>query len=193
MIRRLGRAALGLLLALGACENDVENDVSPSEQSGSAGDGQEGPTLILPNGHPLNWLTDDSTALTFEDQVLVLINARRSTLNLPPLVMQVSHRRTARGHSRHMRADVHAFFDHDNPEGMSPGERLSANGVRWNHAAENIASGQLTPQQVVTDWINSPGHREHIDDPKYRRTGIGYQVGAANGDYPTYWTQVFTD
>jgi uncharacterized protein YkwD len=191
--RRSGWVGFALLLALGACEKEIEDDLSPSEASGSAGDGQEGPTLILPNGHPLNWLTDDGNVLAFEDEVLTLINARRMSLNLPALVMQVSHRRAARGHSRHMRLDVHAFFDHENPEGMSPGERLRANGVHWNHTAENIASGQLTPAQVVADWINSPGHRENIDDPRYRRTGIGYQLGASGGDYPSYWTQVFTD
>ena len=109
------------------------------------------------------------------------------------LVMQVTHRRVARGHSRHMRFDQHTFFAHENPEGLSPGDRLHASGVRWNHAAENIASGQLTAQEVFIDWVNSPGHREHIDDPKLRRTGVGLQPGSGAGDWATYWTQVFTD
>jgi uncharacterized protein YkwD len=188
----VARAAVLLSFALFGCEKDVE-DFSPSEVSGSAGDGREGPGLIMPNGHPLDWHTDDPATLSNEDQALALVNARRTSLGLDALIPQVTHRRVARGHSHHMRADCHAFFEHENPEGLTPGERLRAGGVKFNHAAENIASGQITPLEVVTDWINSPGHREHIDDPKYKRTGMGYRPGAGGGDWPTYWTQVFTD
>lgn len=185
-------AAAAACLLFG-CEKEEIDDVSAREVSGSAGDGQEGPTLIMPNSHPLNWLTEDAPTLAAEDDAHNLVNARRISLGLDALIMQVTHRRVARGHSRHMREDLHFFFDHVNPEGLSPGERLRANGVKWNHAAENIASGQLTAAEVVTDWINSPSHREHIDDPKYRRTGMGLQPGAGGSDWPTYWTQVFTD
>lgn len=174
------------------CEKETV-DVAPHEGSGSEGDGQEGASFIMPNGHPLNWLTDDDATLDAEDEALQLVNARRVAMGSDALVMQVTHRRVARGHSRHMRFDAHSFFAHENPEGLSPGDRLHANGVGWNHAAENIASGQLTPQEVFIDWVNSPGHREHIDDPKLRRTGVGLQPGAGAGDWATYWTQVFTD
>jgi uncharacterized protein YkwD len=180
------------LLASQGCVRE-EQDVGATELSGSAGDGHEGPTLIMPNHHPLNWLTDDPGVLATEDETLRLVNGRRVALGLDVLIMQVTQRRAARGHSRHMRADCHDFFMHDNPEGLSPGDRLRANGVKWNHVAENIASGQLTPQEVFTDWVDSPGHREHIDDPQYRRTGLGYQTGAGGSDWPTFWTQVFTD
>ena len=181
-----------VFLALIGCEKELE-DVGAYEGTGSDGDGQEGPTLIMPNGHPLNWLTDDVQTLDVEDETLQLVNARRVAMGLDALLMQATHRRAARGHSRHMRADLHNFFEHDNPEGLSPGDRLRACGVRWNHTAENIASGQLTPQEVFQDWVDSPGHREHIDDPRLRRTGVGYQAGAGGGDYATYWTQLFTD
>jgi uncharacterized protein YkwD len=184
--------AAAVWLALIGCEKELE-DVGAHEGSGSEGDGQEGPSLILPNGHPLNWLTDDDDTLEFEDETLSLVNARRVSMGMDALLMQATHRRVARGHSRHMRADCHFFFEHENPEGLSPGERLRACGVNWNYAAENIASGQLTPQDVFVDWVNSPGHREHIDDPKLRRTGVGYQTGAGGADWATYWTQIFTD
>ena len=187
----IGRLVLGALLvaALPACK--LEEDVD--EASGSGGDGREGPSLIMPNGHPLNWLTAEARTLAYEDEVLGLVNGRRVALGLDVLLMQVTHRQVARGHSRHMRKDSHDFFAHENPEGLSPGERLRACGVHWDHAAENIASGQLTPQEVFADWVASPGHRAHIDDPHLRRTGVGYQPGAGGNDYPSYWTQVFTD
>ncbi len=189
----VGRLVLGALVvvALPACGDEL--DLDADEPSGSEGDGREGASIGMPNGHPLDWLTSDAQTLALEDEVLSLVNARRVALGRDALIMQVSHRRVARGHSRHMRKDVHDFFDHLNPEGWTPGQRLRASGVEWEHAAENIASGQLSPEEVFGDWVDSPGHRKHIDDPGLRRTGVGYQAGAGAGDYPTYWTQVFTD
>jgi uncharacterized protein YkwD len=189
-LRRLLLCGLAAF-ALPACREEL--DVDADEVSGSDGDGMEGPAFVLPNGHPLDWRTSDAQTLADEDQVLSLVNERRVAMGRDALIMQVTHRRVARGHSRHMRQDVHAFFEHENPEGLSPGDRLHACGVDWNHAAENIASGQLSPLQAFTDWVNSPGHREHIDDPSLRRTGVGLQPGAGGADWPTFWTQVFTD
>lgn len=189
MVRVLAALIFGALVS---CREDGP-DLDADESSGSEGDGQEGPAFILPNGHPLDWRTDDAHTLAMEDEVLRLVNLRRTGMGLDALIMQVSHRRTARGHSRHMRLDVHNFFDHECPEGLSPGGRLRANGVEWTTATENIASGQLSPQEVVGDWVNSPGHLKHIDDPRVRRSGVGFQRGGGGGDWPTYWTQVFTD
>jgi uncharacterized protein YkwD len=50
-------------------------------------------------------------------------------------------------------------------------------------AAENIALGQTSAQQVVSDWMNSPGHRRNILDPNLKDLGVGYFNG--------YWTQNF--
>ncbi|MFA7682367.1 MAG: CAP domain-containing protein [Candidatus Peribacteraceae bacterium] len=38
---------------------------------------------------------------------------------------------------------------------------------------ENIAKGQLTPQQVMQDWMNSPGHRSNILHPQFEEMGVG--------------------
>ena len=186
----------GLLYALAAVLLPActpEPDLDADEASGSEGDGMEGSAVLMPGGHPLDWQTSDAETLAREDDVLRLVNERRVSLGMDALIMQATHRRVARGHSRHMRKDVHGFFDHTNPEGFTPGQRLGASGVEWTRAAENIASGQGTPQEAFTDWINSPGHRAHIDDPALRRTGVGYQPGSGTGDWATYWTQVFTD
>lgn len=64
---------------------------------------------------------------------------------------------------------------------------MSAAGIRFSVAAENIAAGYTSPESVVEGWINSPGHRENIlSDNKY--LGVGLALG---GIYGYYWTQCF--
>ena len=58
-------------------------------------------------------------------------------------------------------------------------------GVSYRSAGENIAMGQRTPSEVVTAWMNSPGHRANILNSSFTRIGVGY-VPAGN-----YWTQMF--
>lgn len=38
---------------------------------------------------------------------------------------------------------------------------------------ENIAKGQLTVEQVMQDWMNSPSHRTNILRPEFEEIGIG--------------------
>jgi uncharacterized protein YkwD len=53
-------------------------------------------------------------------------------------------------------------------------------GIVW---AENIARGQDTADEVVADWLASPGHRRNILDCSYATIGVAH-VGE-------YWSQNF--
>lgn len=53
----------------------------------------------------------------------------------------------------------------------------------YSGAGENIATGQITPFEVVEDWLNSNGHRENILNPNYKYIGVGLSG--------TIWTQIF--
>jgi uncharacterized protein YkwD len=55
-------------------------------------------------------------------------------------------------------------------------------------SAENIAWGYRTPPEVVTGWMNSPGHRANIVNRSSVAVGVG-MVRAADGS--PYWTQDF--
>jgi uncharacterized protein YkwD len=52
--------------------------------------------------------------------------------------------------------------------------------------AENIAMGQTSPTQVMTGWMNSPGHRANILNTGYSHIGVGLCDGCG-----THWTQNF--
>lgn len=54
-------------------------------------------------------------------------------------------------------------------------------------AAENVAYGKLTAQQVVNGWLKSPGHKKNIDG-NYSLTGIGV---AKDKKGVIFFTQIF--
>ncbi|MCK5017056.1 MAG: CAP domain-containing protein, partial [Candidatus Peribacteraceae bacterium] len=38
---------------------------------------------------------------------------------------------------------------------------------------ENIAKGQMTAEEVVKDWMDSPGHKRNILEPSFKEMGLG--------------------
>jgi uncharacterized protein YkwD len=79
----------------------------------------------------------------------------------------------------------HDFFEHTAPEKAvsSPWDRAEECGTNAN--GENIAQGQRSPEDVMEDWIDSPGHNENMLNSRFTRVGIGY---FADG---RYWGQIF--
>lgn len=66
------------------------------------------------------------------------------------------------------------FFDHVTPDGQHLGDRLARGHAIYRAAGENIARGQKDPESVMRAWMNSPGHRKNIMNPKYKKIGIGH-------------------
>lgn len=126
-------------------------------------------------------------------EVLKLVNERRglgancgtagSFDEAGPLVSNAVLTDIAQAHSEDM--SQRNFFDHVNPDGDGPGERIEASTYEWSTWGENIASGYRTPQEVVDGWMSSDGHCANIMNPAFTEIGVGYEP---NG---SYWTQVF--
>jgi len=122
-----------------------------------------------------------------ENQLIDLINAERTrrglgALRANPVLMQV-----ARAHSQDM--VERDFFDHTNPDGQAPWDRLDEAGYAWRACGENIGGGYATPQAMFTAWMDSTaGHREIMLSSDYTEIGIGYVTG---GRYGHYWTADF--
>ncbi|MEU8542012.1 sigma-70 family RNA polymerase sigma factor [Streptomyces sp. NPDC048717] len=117
-------------------------------------------------------------------QVIALVNTERSRAGCGPLTGNALLTRAAQGQSDDMAA--RDFFDHTNPDGDGPGERVTAAGYQWSTYGENIAKGQRTPAEVMEAWMNSPGHRANILNCDFREIGIGLRTAGG-----PYWTQVF--
>lgn len=102
-----------------------------------------------------------------------------------PLEMNTELRCAARLHSMDMAE--RDFFDHQNPDGESPAERIAETGYMDSPTdrmtGENIAYGSQTAEQVVQGWMDSDGHCANIMHPQYEEIGVG--------KYDDYWTQKF--
>ena len=84
------------------------------------------------------------------------------------------------------------FFDHTNPDGLDPFQRMEAAGYSGGAMGENIAAGYSSGAEVVAGWLSSDGHCRNMLDPDFGVIGIGY-ASVPGSDYTEYWTQNFGD
>jgi len=140
------------------------------------------PNLIYP-GQVLNIPKTDATVLNYENEVIRLVNEIRVKNGLNSLTVDWELSRVARYKSQDMKDNN--YFSHTSPVYGSPFAMIKNFGISYKSAAENIAKGQSTPQEVVNAWMNSSGHRANILNASYSKIGVGY---VASGNY---WTQMF--
>lgn len=80
------------------------------------------------------------------------------------------------------------YFDHISPTYGGPAEMLKMAGITLKPGGENISAVANTADEIVGDWMSSPGHRNNILSPTYKYTGIGIYNG---GSYGIYSVQIF--
>ena len=128
-------------------------------------------------------LSSDADNLSYEKQVVELVNEQRAAYGLNPLTLSSKLSDVARLKSQDMHDNN--YFSHTSPTYGSPFDMMKTFGISYRTAGENIAKGYATPQAVVTAWMNSEGHRANILNANYTTIGVGY---VASGNY---WTQEF--
>ncbi|MBO5207479.1 MAG: SafA/ExsA family spore coat assembly protein [Clostridia bacterium] len=138
--------------------------------------------LIYP-GDKINIPERDSTASSYEREVIRLVNIERRKAGLSDLTEDWQLSRVARYKSEDMRNL--GYFSHTSPTYGSPFEMMRSFGISYRSAGENIAKGQKSPAAVVNAWMNSSGHRANILNKSFTHIGVGY---IADGNY---WTQMF--
>lgn len=140
------------------------------------------PDLIYP-GQILSIPQVSDTVLSYENEVIRLVNEIRVENGLKPLTANWELSRVARYKSEDMSGN--RYFSHTSPTYGTPFQMIRAFGLSYRSAGENIAYGQRTPAAVVDTWMNSSGHRANILNASYTQIGVGY---CASGNY---WTQMF--
>ncbi|MGR6544470.1 CAP domain-containing protein [Paenibacillus tundrae] len=123
----------------------------------------------------------DSTKSDFASQVVKLVNAERAKAGLNALTSDALLDKVAVAKAKDM--SDNNYFAHQSPTYGSPFDMMKQFGVTYSYAGENIAQGQKTPQEVVTAWMNSEGHRANILNKNFTQIGVGYYNG--------YWAQEF--
>lgn len=132
---------------------------------------------------------EDSIQSTYPyaQEILNLVNAERKKAGVAPLTLSEELNRSATVKSKDMANQN--YFSHTSPTYGGLTQLLSAQGIRYSYAGENIAMGQRGPEAVMNAWMNSSGHRANILNSNFTQLGVGY---AANKNGTPYWTQHFT-
>lgn len=119
-------------------------------------------------------------------EVFEIVNQERTAAGKDPLTLDQTLLQVA-----DIRAEeLLQKYSHDRPDGSSCFTAFNDAGIVNVYMGENIAAGQKSAEQVMDDWMNSPGHRQNILSDDFTRIGIGLRV--SNNGYKYYWVQVFT-
>ncbi|WP_105973794.1 CAP domain-containing protein [Streptomyces geranii] len=119
-----------------------------------------------------------------EAEVLQLVNEERAKVGCSAVSANSALRELAESFSEDMAA--RDFFDHTDPDGLSPWDRADKAGIT-NLGGENIARGQADAAAVMEAWMNSPGHKANILNCDFKTLGVGVHFGSGG----PWWTQDF--
>lgn len=186
-------------------DNDVENDTNDNQNGNNNDNNSENKPNdneinkpdIKPETKPednneqkpvlpeIDGTENENVNSSYAQQVAKLVNVERSKEGLAPLTwnQQIGKAATVRA------KEIQTSFSHTRPNGSHFATVLKENGVSYRGTGENIAWGQRTPEQVVSAWMNSPGHRANIMNPSFKNIGVGY---VENNSKTPYWVQLFT-
>ena len=118
----------------------------------------------------------ESTGDYWTDEILRLVNEARAAEGLSALTINSKAQEAAairvvelpNSPSPHLRPDGAQFYTVFAEVGLKP-----------KTGGENYAIGTAnaySPEQIVTAWMNSPGHRKNIMNASYKQIGIGHAV-----------------
>jgi uncharacterized YkwD family protein len=141
------------------------------------------PVVTSPAAVPKPADPGTSTRVTnFASQVVSLVNQERAKASLGALAVNKRLSNMAMVKAQDMKNNN--YFDHNSPTYGSPFDMMKQFGITYHYAGENIAMGQRTPREVMTAWMDSPGHKANILNKNFTSIGVAYY----NGE----WVQEFT-
>ena len=130
------------------------------------------------------WTPGESDSSEFAEEVLKLVNIERDKAGVDPLELAEELNECAEIRAEELIKN----FSHTRPDGTSCFTILED--IQYNTCGENIAAGSPTPERVVEQWMESPGHRANILNGNYKYLGVGYCYNE-NDMYRHYWVQLF--
>ncbi|WP_242964874.1 CAP domain-containing protein [Scatolibacter rhodanostii] len=175
-LKRFGVCLPGCENTTSSCPTNSTPTPTPDNSTPATPEPVESSTPSIPDNQNVD-------NLSFEEQVVVLVNEQRAANGLSPLTLNQDVSNVARAKSQDMHDNN--YFAHTSPTYGSPFDMLTSFGISYRAAGENIAMGYSTPEAVMEGWMNSSGHRANILNASFTQIGVGY---VADGNY---WTQQF--
>ncbi|WP_419958115.1 S-layer homology domain-containing protein [Psychrobacillus psychrotolerans] len=118
---------------------------------------------------------------SFISETIKLVNLERKKHGLTALVEDKMLSQIA-----FIKADdmiLNNYFEHTSPIYGAPWDMADGFGYFYKTFGENIAHGYEESNEVVTAWMNSPGHRANILNSKYTTIGVGIALNESNQYY----------
>lgn len=137
-------------------------------------------------GAPTVKSSTPSNDFTGDEQRLIdLTNAERQkvsagTVRSDPVLMRVAREQSA--HMARLKQLSHEL------EGRTFSIRMKDAKFVAQAAGEICAEGAKDPAEAIADWLQSPGHKQNLLEPKYTLIGVGI---ATDEDGRRYYTEVF--
>ena len=98
-------------------------------------------------------------------------NLERVARSVPPLSLEVRLDIAAKRHAAWMYRT--GRVSHTGEVGSSFSQRVAREGYQMMTGGENVAAGQRTATEVVSAWMNSPGHRANVLGRSFVHVGFG--------------------
>ena len=130
------------------------------------------------------------SSVQFEQQFLAEVNKVRAIARIcgnknypaaPALILNSKLTSASYKHSLDM--SENQFLEHASSNGDTLVERMQDVNYVWSAVGENFAHNQKTIQQVIADWLASPGHCSNLMSSDYTQAGVAV--------LNRYWTQVY--
>lgn len=118
-------------------------------------------------------------------EVFDLVNAYRVKNGKLPLTMDLVARKIAENHSLDM--SKNSFVGYNNTEGETPFQRMSAGGIEFSMAAENVAKSDEDAVSIYNEWIGAIGTKKNLLNGTLTQVGIGVYIE----NYTAYITADF--
>ncbi|WP_371157638.1 CAP domain-containing protein [Jannaschia sp. 2305UL9-9] len=116
---------------------------------------------------------------------LAVASAERVARGMAVLVPDTRLMQAARQQADHMAR--FGRLGHEGPGGTTVFDRVRSTGFAACFVAENVAAGQRSDSAVIRSWMQSPGHRANILDPRVDHGAIAVTRGR---DGRLYWAMV---
>lgn len=183
-----------------AIENEIKRPISEAVQrkidetfdkikESVVGESKE----IISAPEPLRYKTEATLTRTelSKDSTFALTNVERvKNGNLPVLLPATKLDQIARLRLQDMFDKQ--YFEHVSPSGESASTEAKVVGYEYATIGENIALGNFgSDQNLVTAWMNSPGHRANILSNKFTHLGIAVGEGIYEGEKTWLAVQIF--
>lgn len=138
------------------------------------------PPQVGPDGRPLPKLyrISNSDARRLPFRALDAVNALRQGSGAPALELDSNLSAAAATHSRDMSVQNRPW--HFGSDGSSPLDRAARSGFTGQLLGETISETYETELETIAAWLEEPGPRRVLLDPRGRRMGFAF-FQEANG------------